>query len=171
MRTRWLNEREERAWRGYRRMRALLDLQITRDLARAGLSDADYDVLSTLSEEASSSMRLIELSQMMLWSKSRLSHQARRMESRGLIQRQEETVGRAVALTLTAKGWTVLRDVAPNHVESVRQHFLNSLTPAQLDDFAEISALVIKHLSESIATEKVSSSGPTGGKLKIPRNN
>lgn len=160
MRTQWLTEREERAWRGYRRMRALLDLQITRDLDRAGLSDADYDVLSTLSEETSSSMRLVELAQRMLWSKSRLSHQARRMESRGLIRRQEDAVGRAVALTMTAKGWTVLRDAAPNHVDSVRQHFLNLLTPAQLDDFGEISALVIKHLSKSIATEKANSSRP-----------
>jgi hypothetical protein len=43
----WLSAREAHAWRGYRRMRALLDLQLARDLARdSGLSEADYDVLS-----------------------------------------------------------------------------------------------------------------------------
>ena len=50
--TRWLTAPQERAWRRYRRMRTLLDLQIARDLHRdSGLSEADYDVLSTLSEK------------------------------------------------------------------------------------------------------------------------
>ena len=48
--SRWPTEDEERAWHRYRRMRTLLDLQISRDLARDGLSDPDYDVLSTVSE-------------------------------------------------------------------------------------------------------------------------
>jgi hypothetical protein len=49
--TRWLTAPQERAWRRYRRMRALLDLQIARDLRQdSGLSETDYDVLSTLSE-------------------------------------------------------------------------------------------------------------------------
>ena len=65
----WLDERETRAWRGYRRMRALLDLQIIRDLAAdAALSDADYDVLSTLSETQAHRMRLHELASTILWS-------------------------------------------------------------------------------------------------------
>jgi DNA-binding MarR family transcriptional regulator len=72
---RWLNEREDRAWRGYRRMRDLLDLQVTRDLTRdTGLSDADYTVLAVLSETPEHRMRLIELAELILWSKSRLSH-------------------------------------------------------------------------------------------------
>ena len=38
----WLDETEAHAWRGYRRMRALLDLQLARDLMHdAGLSEAD----------------------------------------------------------------------------------------------------------------------------------
>jgi len=46
--TRWLTAEQERAWRRYRRMRTLLDLQIARELHRdSGLSGADYDVLST----------------------------------------------------------------------------------------------------------------------------
>jgi len=58
--TDWLNEREARAWRGYIRMRDLLDLQIGRDLGRdAGLSAADYPVLVTLSESEGHRMRLI----------------------------------------------------------------------------------------------------------------
>src|SRR5688572_643779 len=71
----WLTREEDAAWRGYRRMRLLLDLQIARDLVKdSGLSEADYDVLSTLSETAGRRMRLSDLAAHMLWSKSRLSH-------------------------------------------------------------------------------------------------
>jgi DNA-binding MarR family transcriptional regulator len=152
MRTGWLDDREDRAWRGYRKMRTLLDLQLARDL--------DYDVLSTLSEIPGSSMRLNDLAQRMLWSKSRLSHQARRMETRGLLDRQEDAAGRAASLTLTKNGWAVLRGAAPKHVESVRQHFLNWVTAEQLDAFAEFSSLVIQHLCQSATTEVSTTENP-----------
>ena len=46
--TRWLEPAQEQAWRRYRRMRTLLDLQIARDLKKdSGLSEPDYDVLSS----------------------------------------------------------------------------------------------------------------------------
>ena len=55
---RWLSPAQARAWLGYRRMRALLDLQLTRDLVQdCGLSEADYDVLSNVSEAAAHSLR------------------------------------------------------------------------------------------------------------------
>ena len=79
----WLSAEEARAWLGYRRMHALLDLQISRDLARdSGLSEADYDVLSTLSESPEQMLRLGDLAAHMLWSKSRLSHHITRMQQR-----------------------------------------------------------------------------------------
>ena len=87
---RWLDEREARAWRGYRRMRTLLDLELGRDLMRdSGLSEPDYDVLSNLSEAEGQRMRLSELAALMLWSKSRLSHHLTRMRQRGLVEREE----------------------------------------------------------------------------------
>ena len=86
--TRWLTPAEDRAWRGYRRMRGLLDLRLARDLARdSGLSEPDYDVLSTLGETAGNRMRLTELAAHMLWSNSRLSHHIARMEQRGLVSK------------------------------------------------------------------------------------
>lgn len=52
---RWLSPEEHRAWIGYRRMRGLLDLRLARDLADdSGLSEADYDVLSSLGDSATS---------------------------------------------------------------------------------------------------------------------
>jgi DNA-binding MarR family transcriptional regulator len=149
----WLDEREARAWRGYRRMRALLDLQIIRDLAAdAALSDADYDVLSTLSETETHRMRLHELAAAILWSNSRLSHHISRMEQRGLVRREEDkTSPRACVIGLTADGLRTIREAAPGHVASVRRHFVDLLTPGQLDTLGDVAETVVTHLSEESA--------------------
>jgi DNA-binding MarR family transcriptional regulator len=129
-------------------MRALLDLQLTRDLARdSGLSEADYDVLSNVSEAAGHSLRLGDLAAHMLWSKSRLSHHVTRMERRGLVAREDcPSDGRGAVLTLTEAGWQAIRDAAPEHVESVRKHFLDLLTAEQVEALAGISETVLGHL-------------------------
>jgi DNA-binding MarR family transcriptional regulator len=147
---RWLSPAQARAWLGYRRMRALLDLQLTRDLARdSGLSEADYDVLSNVSEAAGHSLRLGDLAAHMLWSKSRLSHHVARMERRGLVARQDcPSDGRGAVLTLTEAGWQAIREAAPAHVESVRRHFLDLLTAEQIQALADISESVLAHLRD-----------------------
>jgi DNA-binding MarR family transcriptional regulator len=129
-------------------MRALLDLQLARDLARdSGLSEADYDVLSNVSEAAGHSLRLGDLAAHMLWSKSRLSHHVARMERRGLVARQDcPSDGRGAVLTLTEAGWQAIRDAAPGHVESVHRHFLDLLTAEQVQALAEISETALAHL-------------------------
>lgn len=145
---RWLSPAQARAWHGYRRMRALLDLQLARDLARdCGLSEADYDVLSSVSEATGHSLRLGDLAAHMLWSKSRLSHHVTRMERRGLVARQDcPSDGRGAVLTLTEAGWQAIRDAAPGHVESVRRHLFDLLTAEQVQALAEISETVLAHL-------------------------
>jgi DNA-binding MarR family transcriptional regulator len=145
---RWLSPEQARAWLAYRRMRALLDLQLARDLARdSGLSEADYDVLSNVSEAAGHSMRLGDLAAHMLWSKSRLSHHVARMERRGLVARRDcPSDGRGAVLTLTEAGWQAIRDAAPEHVESVRRNFLDLLTAEQVQVLADISDTVLAHL-------------------------
>jgi DNA-binding MarR family transcriptional regulator len=99
-------------------MRTLLDLQIARDLNHdSGLSETDYDVLSTLSESPEQMLRLGDLAAHMLWSKSRLSHHITRMQQRGLVARQDCAAdGRGAMLTLTEAGWQAIRSAAPAHV-------------------------------------------------------
>lgn len=146
---RWLSPAEDRAWRGYRRMRTLLDLRLARDLAAdSGLSEADYDVLSTLSEAPGGRWRASELAARLLWSSSRLAHHVGRMERRGLVARGAvDSDGRGAAITLTDRGRATLEGAAPAHVESVRRHLVDLLTPAEIDTLATISARVIGHLA------------------------
>jgi DNA-binding MarR family transcriptional regulator len=146
----WLNEGEARAWRGYRRMRALLDLQIKRDLAGdSGLSDADYDVLSNLSETEEQRLRLNDLAAQMLWSSSRLSHQISRMQKRGLVTRESHSSdARGAVIVLTESGWKEIRRAAPLHIESVRRHFIDLLDRTQLEILGDVSDTIVSHLND-----------------------
>lgn len=147
---RWLTDAEQRAWLGYRRMRLLLDAQITRDLsADSGLSAPDYDVLSALSSAEGRQGRLGELADRMLWSKSRLSRHIGRMEQRGLVVREEcPTDGRGAVIVLTDTGMRAIVEAAPPHVESVRDHFIDLLTDEQIEVLGEVASTVLGHLGE-----------------------
>jgi DNA-binding MarR family transcriptional regulator len=149
MKPKWLNASEMRAWLGYRRMRALLDLQITRDLASdSNLSDADYDVLSNLSETPQRRLRLNQLADHMLWSNSRLSHQLTRMEERGLVKREHtDSDGRGAIIALTPNGWRVIKEAAPLHVQSVRRNLIDLLSKEDARVLADIAERVVAHLA------------------------
>ncbi len=143
-----LSEREDRAWRAYRRMQSLRPATLTRDLGRdSGLSDPDYEVLSTLSEKPSHRWQLRELADKMLWSRSRLSHHIARMEQRGLVAREDDADDRrGCILVLTRQGFATLEKAAPLHLVSVRKHFIDQLTDADLTALTEISERVVGHL-------------------------
>lgn len=155
---RWLDPAEDQAWRAYRRMRTLLDLQLARDLAVAsGLSGPDYDVLSTLTEKPENRWRANELAARLLWSTSRLAHHLTRMENRHLISRQPcHEDGRGATIALTETGWAVLQAAAPLHVKSVRQHFMDLLTPEEVAVLSAICSKVVEHLAPGERTSATS---------------
>lgn len=144
----WLDEGEFRAWIGYRRMRLLLDAEIARDLMRtSGLSMADYDVLSGLADAPDQRQWLTVLAARMLWSKSRLSRHISRMEARGLVVREEDAAdARRSAVVLTDQGRRAIVEAAPDHVESVRRHFIDLLTEDQLRTVADVAETVLNRL-------------------------
>lgn len=145
---RWLTEEEMRAWLGYRRMRNLMDLQINRDLAAdSGLSEQDYDVLSHLSDLPGRRMRANELGARLRWSRSRLSHHLTRMEQRGLITRHEVPGdARGAVAALTDAGEAAIRSAAPAHAASVREHFIDLLTPQEVRTLGDIAEKVLDRL-------------------------
>lgn len=146
----WLTAREERAWRGYRRMSLLLNARVARDLAvESGLSEPDYDVLSALTESPDARCRISELADHMLWSRSRLSHHIARMETRGLVTREAHPQdGRGAVVVLAPGGRHAIEAAAPGHVASVRAHLFDRLTPAEVDALAEITGKVVGPLRD-----------------------
>lgn len=131
-------------------MNTVMSARVERDLhLDSGLSGADYEVLSNLSEQPGLEYRLKDLSLRLLWSASRLSHQLTRMESRGLVERREfEGDGRGAVVGLTSAGLTAIERAAPGHVHSVRSHFLDPLNQEQLRVLGDISELVLAGLKD-----------------------
>lgn len=128
----------------------MLNTQLERDLlADANLSTADYAVLVNLSEVESHRLRATDLASRMSWSRSRLSHQVARMEARDLLKR--ESCGddaRGSFIVMTPAGYKAIKDAAPGHVRSVRQHLLDNLTDEQIDALGEIAGRVLDHLKQ-----------------------
>ena len=149
MEPRWLDEREERAWRGFQRMRTSLTAHLARELARAtGLTEADYAVLVTVSEAPGHRIRSRDLGQALGWDRSRLSHQITRMQARGTIKREPcPGDARGFDVILTPGGLASIEAAAPMHLATVRHCFADLLTPQQLDALADIADAVTAHLA------------------------
>lgn len=136
--TRWLNARELRAWRSYiiasRRLLEALEL----DLAGHDLSMADYEVMAQLSEAPGRRMRMSELAEVAMISKSRLSHRMKVMEKAGWIKREEcSTDRRGYWAVMTEKGWRAIVAAAPDHVDSVRRRFLDQLSAREQENISK----------------------------------
>lgn len=147
---RWLDEREQQAWRSIREMHHRLSIAVERRLVQeSGLSAADYQVLVPLSESADGRLRARDLARDAGWEKSRLSHQMRRMEQRGLVEREDcPTDARGAYVRLTPAGRAAIEAAAPGHVEAVRRLFLDVLEPAELDVLAAMADRVLARLAE-----------------------
>lgn len=128
----------------------LLNAQLARELlADSGLSEADYDVLSALSEADDHRARLGATARHMLWSQSRLSHHIARMEQRGLVVREEcADDGRGAVVALTEEGLQAITAAAPGHVAGVRQHIIDRLSPAQIKALGDITEKVVTGLTQ-----------------------
>jgi DNA-binding MarR family transcriptional regulator len=148
---RWLDGTEARVWLGYRRMRALLDLRIARELMRdSGLSEPDYDVLSNLTAAPEHRCRLNELAAVMVWSNSRLSHHLTRMQQRGLVAREEcADDARGAMVVLTEAGRAAIEAAAPSHVASVRRNFFDLLSAEQLGRLEDFTDTLLRHLAST----------------------
>jgi DNA-binding MarR family transcriptional regulator len=140
----YLDEREATAWRAYRTLVQEVTTSISSDLAvDSGLSDADYSVLSNLSEATDTAMRVLELADRLGWAKGRASHQIVRMEQRGLVERRpHESDGRGSIVVLTRAGRSAIKAAAPAHVASVRRHFLDHLNEMDRNALLRIAARV-----------------------------
>lgn len=138
MRTTEISDEEWLAWRGYRRLAALITGRIARDICEAtGLSDQDFMILMELSKSPHAELLQRELQEYIEWDKSRLSHQLSRMSSRGLVQRNRKSSS-GISVGITDAGRLLLDKARPVHAASVRRHFLDLLTP---DDLPELIAI------------------------------
>jgi DNA-binding MarR family transcriptional regulator len=150
---RWLDDDEQRAWRGYLHMQGRISARLNRQLqADSELSLADFEVLVNLTDVPEARVRVVELARALQWEQSRLSHHLARMQKRGLVVRQECPEDRRGAfIALTPAGRRAIETAAPRHVETVRRLFFDRLTDDQVRTLAEISDQVLGALDEEEA--------------------
>ena len=145
---RWLDEGEQRTWRTFMvAMKQLWD-QLEREVDQGTeVPSAYYEVLVRLSEAPGRRLRLSELADQSLSSRSRLSHSLARLEAQGWIRREACVSDRRGAFAvLTDQGFEALEAAAPVHVESVRSHLFDVLDTEQLDQLRAISQTILEHL-------------------------
>jgi DNA-binding MarR family transcriptional regulator len=118
------------AWRSLLRAHASLLRRLDTDLQQAtGLALADFDVLAQLAQ-AHGALRMTELADRALISRSGMSRRVARLVDEGLLRRDKAgTDGRGVVVALTEAGVTRLAETAPVHARGISALFV-----AQLDD-------------------------------------
>jgi DNA-binding MarR family transcriptional regulator len=131
-------------------MQMRLEGELARQLATdSGLSVPDYAVLVALTDRPDGRMRVSELARELGWEKSRASHQASRMEARGLVEKEKcELDRRGWYVVVTKQGRREIEAAAPGHVDAVRRHFIERLTPRQLDAIRVAAEAVLAGFEE-----------------------
>jgi len=137
---RWLDDRQQQSWRALVLGNTLLFDRLDDDLRQQhGLSLVEYEILVRLSE-ANGELRMARLADSLAHSRSRVTHTVKRMEAEGLVERCGSTVdGRGVVCKMTARGDLVLRNVAPTHVNGVRDYLVDLVTD---EDFTALGRVM-----------------------------
>ncbi|NLT56238.1 MAG: MarR family transcriptional regulator [Actinomycetales bacterium] len=149
--TRWLTDDEQTIWRSYLDVIRLVTERLQRQLLEdSGLSLPEYDVLVHLSEVGGRCMRMSELADLVVNSRSRLTHTIARMERRGLVRREPcPEDGRGVLCRLTEEGYAVLEKAAPGHVEEVRTTIFDAIDESDIAALGLAMDKLRVHLRES----------------------
>lgn len=136
----WLTAEQQRIWRASLKAVTLLQTALNDRLRPFDLDLGEYEILVYLSEAPGLRMRMSELADAVRQSRSRLTHTASRMETKGLIVRRAHPDDRrGVQACLTEFGEELIKKAAPEHVASVREALIDVIDP---DDFAALGRVV-----------------------------
>lgn len=132
------------AWRSFLRAHATITRVLESELvAEQDLSLAAYDVLVQLAEAPGRRLRMTELADAVLLSRSGVTRLVDRMERAGLVARNRVAGdGRGVAAELTEQGFQRLRTASRTHLAGVLRHFVARLDHDDLRALERISRLL-----------------------------
>jgi DNA-binding MarR family transcriptional regulator len=121
------------AWSSLLRAHATLMRQLETDLEQqTGLALADYDVLAQLAI-ADGELRMTELSNKALISRSGMTRRVARLVDEGLVRRADANAdGRGVVVALTDAGVARLTETAPAHAHGIAEYFVSRLNDQEL---------------------------------------
>jgi DNA-binding MarR family transcriptional regulator len=135
-----LDDRELGAWRGFlrahREVVAHLDEELQRD---HDLPLSSYEVLLYLADSDDGRLRMGELADRLLLSRSGLTRLVDRLESRDLVSRERcKEDARGLFAHITPAGRELFEATRPDHLDGVRRHFLSRLSDEEMDELAAI---------------------------------
>ncbi len=151
METRWLDEGELAAWTAFleasHRVFRAVEQQLKQD---AGLSHPQYEILVKLAVAGGAGLRMTELAESLITSKSGLTYQVGQLEKRGLVTRDAcLSDDRGVSAHLTEAGAVALREAAPGHVARVREALIDVLDRDRLAVLADALTEVAARLRDT----------------------
>ncbi len=127
------------AWKSFLRAHAVLIRALERELLAArALPLAEYDVLVQLEQVPEGRLRMAQLADQVLLSRSGLTRLVERMEASGLVRREVcPSDARGSFATLTEEGRRQLLSSAEIHMRSLQDHFAGPLDSSQMGQLQE----------------------------------
>lgn len=120
-------------WRSFLAAHATVLGRLEKELADAGMPIAWYDVLLQLVEAPGHRLRMAELADRVLLSRSGLTRLIDRLQGEGFVRREPAPDdARGLYTVLTRAGFEALRAAAPVHLAGVRDHWLRHFTDDEL---------------------------------------
>lgn len=131
-------------------LQMLMEEQLRRD---AGLSYLQFFLLARLADAPDGRMRMTDLADTVVHSRSGLSYQAGRLESAGLLRREPSADDeRSVVAVITETGREMLAKALPGHVDVVERGMFDALDDAQADALADALGSVRERLRAMVPT-------------------
>jgi DNA-binding MarR family transcriptional regulator len=133
------------AWSGFLRCHARIVRALDAELEREhGLPLSSYDVLIQLSLTPDRRLRMFELADAIVLSRSGLTRLVERLERGGFVERERgEGDPRQVYARLTDRGLDVLTAATPTHIAGIEKRFLEHLSDEQTKQLAAIWRAVL----------------------------
>jgi DNA-binding MarR family transcriptional regulator len=124
-------------WQSFLRAHARITRTLEAELiAEQRLSLAAYDVLVQLAEAPLHRLRMTELADAVLLSRSGVTRLVDRLERAGLVERERaDGDGRGIVAVLTSAGVERLRVASGTHLAGVGRHFAEGFGSAELEAF------------------------------------
>ena len=158
----WLNQSEQAAWRAWLDMYRLLLPELDRRLqAEAGSSLTDFEVLVHLSEAPGRRLRMGQVAERTVSTRSAVTRTIDRLVGRDWVRRvRVDDDQRGYFAELTDSGAAALSGMAPGHVVAVRDNLIDLLTPAELEALRVIGDRVRMRMAGPAG--QLGAVGPTG---------
>ncbi|KNY05167.1 MarR family winged helix-turn-helix transcriptional regulator [Microbacterium sp. GCS4] len=153
-----LSPLELSAYFAFTEVSSLLRHEVEKQLRDVGkLSYVQFQLLARLGDASGGSLRMTDLADGVVYSRSGLTYQAQVLEERGLVTRAPSPEDeRSTIVSLTAAGRKVLAEVFPGHIEAVKTHLFGPLSATDV----EMLAQVMTRVSDRLRAESPRSAAP-----------